>query len=92
AGQVDEEWSAYVAARRDAELTQLVLDEGLNAEATREFIDRAFRDGALQAGGVAITRVLPAVSRFSPDSGHGEKKQRVLDRLGEFFERFFGLG
>ncbi len=92
AGQVDENWAAYVAARRDAELTEIVLDEGLNPEATREFIDRAFRDGSLQSTGVAITRVLPPVSRFALDGGHGEKKQRVLDRLGEFFERFFGLG
>ncbi|MER3388564.1 MAG: type I restriction endonuclease subunit R [Microcella sp.] len=92
AGQVDEEWSAYVAARRDAELTRLITDENLQPDATREFIDRAFRDGALQTTGVAITRVLPPASRFAPGGGHGEKKQRVLDRLGEFFERFFGLG
>jgi len=92
AGEVDAEWSAYIAARRDAELTQLVTDEGLNAEATREFIDRAFRDGALQTTGVAITRVLPPASRFAPGGAHGEKKQRVLDRLAEFFDRYFGLG
>jgi len=92
AGELDEEWSAYVAARRDAELTQLIADENLEPEATREFIDRAFRDGALPTTGVAITRVLPPTSRFSAGGGHGEKKQRVLDRLGEFFERYFGLG
>lgn len=92
AGHVDEEWSAYVAARRDAELTQIIADESLHPEATREFIDRAFRDGALQSTGVAITKVLPPVSRFAADGAQGEKKQRVLDRLGEFFERFFGLG
>ena len=92
AGQVDEEWSAFVAARRDAELNQIIADENLQPEATREFIDRAFRDGALQSTGVAITKVLPPVSRFAADGAHGEKKQRVLDRLGEFFERFFGLG
>ena len=27
-----------------------------------------------------------------PVGGHGEKKERVLVRLREFFERFFGLG
>lgn len=92
AGQVDEEWSAFVAARRDAELEQIIRDESLQPDATREFIDRAIRDGALQSTGVAITKVLPPVSRFAADGAHGEKKQRVLDRLGEFFERFFGLG
>ena len=91
-GAVDEEWTAYVAARRDAELTQLIADESLHPDATREFIDRAFRDGALQTSGVAITRVLPPASRFAPDGAHAAKKQRVLERLGEFFERYFGLG
>jgi len=41
---------------------------------------------------MAITKVLPPTSRFSADGGHGEKKQRVLTKLGAFFERFFGLG
>lgn len=88
AGYVDEEWSAYVAARRDAELAQTIRDESLRLEAARESIDRGFRDCAVQSTGVAITKVLPPVSRFAADSAHGEKKQRVLDRLGECF----GLG
>jgi hypothetical protein len=33
---------------------------------------------------------IPPVSRFSADGGHGEK-QRVVTKLGVFFERFFGL-
>lgn len=39
----------------------------------------------------AITKVLPPASRFSADGGHGEKKQRVIQKLSAFFERFFGL-
>ncbi|MBG6109064.1 type I restriction endonuclease subunit R [Frigoribacterium sp. CG_9.8] len=92
AGSVDSEWAAFVTTRRDAELTQLIIDEGLDADATREFINRAFRDGVIQTTGVAITKVLPPASRFSPGGGHGEKKQRVLDRFAGFFERYFGLG
>ena len=91
-GEVDSEWAAFVAARRDAELTHLIAEESLDAHATREFIDRAFRDGVIQTTGVAITKVLPPASRFSPGGGHGEKKQRVLNRFAEFFERYFGLG
>ncbi len=91
-GAIDEEWTTYVAARRAAELDKIIDDEGLRADETREFVERAFRDGAIQTGGTAITRVLPPASRFSADGGHGEKKQRVLTKLGEFFERFFGLG
>lgn len=90
-GAVDEEWAAYIAARRAAELDKIIDDEGLRAGETREFIERAFRDGAIQTAGTAITRVLPPASRFSAEGGHGEKKARVLAKLGNFFERFFGL-
>lgn len=91
-GAVDEEWTTYVAARRAAELDKIIEEEGLRADETREFVERAFRDGAIQSSGAAITRVLPPASRFSADGAHGETKQRVLSKLGDFFERFFGLG
>jgi type I restriction enzyme R subunit len=91
-GAIDEEWATYVAARRAAELDKIIQDEGLRAEETREFVERAFRDGSIQSSGTAITLVLPPASRFSADGGHGATKQRVLTKLGDFFERFFGLG
>lgn len=92
AGEIDDEWAAYVSARQAEELERIITDEGLRPEETREFVARAFRDGAIQASGTAITRILPPVSRFAVDGGHGAKKQRVLAELGAFFERFFGLG
>jgi type I restriction enzyme R subunit len=91
-GEIDEEWQAFILARREAELDAIIESEGLRPKETRAFVETAFRDGAIQATGTAITKVLPPASRFSPDGGHGEKKQRVLTRLGAFFERFFGLG
>jgi type I restriction enzyme R subunit len=90
-GEVDEEWRAFIEARRGAELDAIIDAEGLKPEETRAFMETAFRDGALQTQGTAITKVLPPVSRFSAQGGHGEKKQRVLSQLGAFFERFFGL-
>ena len=90
-GAIDEEWQAFIAAKREAELEAIIEDEHLRADATRVFIETAFRDGTLRTTGTAITKVLPPASRFSADGGHGEKKQRVIERLGTFFERFFGL-
>jgi len=91
-GEIDAEWQAFIRSRREAELDAIIEAEGLRPAETRAFIETAFRDGAIQATGTAIIGVLPPVSRFSPDGGHGEMKRRVLARLGEFFERFFGLG
>jgi type I restriction enzyme R subunit len=88
---VDEQWTAYVAARRAAELDRIIDEESLRPDETREFVDRAFHDGVIQTSGMAITKVLPPASRFAGDGGHREKKRRVLAKLGEFLERFIGL-
>ena len=45
----------------------------------------------MRTTGTAITKVLRPASRFSVKGGHGEKKQRVLAKLGAFFERSSGL-
>ncbi|KZE39182.1 type I restriction endonuclease subunit R [Microbacterium sp. T32] len=90
-GEVDQEWRAFIAAKREAELQAIIRDESLKPDETRAFVETAFRDGQIRTSGTAITRVLPPVSRFAVDGGHGEKKQRVIRKLGAFFERFFGL-
>ena len=89
--KVDAAWQAFVAERKTAEFERLIEEENLNAEAARSFIDHAFRDGAIPTTGMAITKILPPVSRFSRDNAHATRKQAVLDRLAAFFERYFGL-
>jgi len=88
---VSEEWRAYVAAKREAELEQIIVEENLKPGETRTFVDGAFRDGQVRATGTAITRILPPVSRFSRGSNHAAKKQTVIERLTAFFDRFFDL-
>ena len=39
-GDIDEEWRAYVAARRAAELDAIITDENLEPDETRAFVDR----------------------------------------------------
>ena len=90
-GKIDEEWRAFIDANRTAELDDIIGQEGLNPDETKKFIERAFRDGTIAIAGTAVTKILPPISRFSSDGGHGVKKQRVLARLGAFFERFLGL-
>lgn len=89
--KVDAAWTEFIAARKAEELDRIIAEEGLDGAATRSFIDNAFRDGAISATGTAITRILPAVSRFSPDAAHSTKKRTVLEKLRTFFDRYFGL-
>lgn len=90
-GGVDEQWHAYIAAKREAELQELIEMHKLKLEQTRSFVDEAFRDGQLRTAGTEITRILPPVSRFNRESNHGDKKKRVIEALSRFFERFRGL-
>lgn len=61
------------------------------AEAAREFIGNAFRDGNISASGTAIAKSChwyhdsPRIMATQP------KKQTVLDKLATVFERYFGL-
>jgi type I restriction enzyme R subunit len=89
--KVDAQWQAFVAARKIEELERIIAEESLNPDATRSFVDNAFRDGSIPVTGTAITKILPPASRFSKNSSHAAKKQSVLDKLAAFFERYFGL-
>lgn len=88
---VDVQWQAFLATRRDEELGELIASEGLNASATQAFIDNAFRDGVIPTSGIAITRIMPPVSRFGKGGAHAERKQSVMEKLTAFFERYQGL-
>ena len=89
---VKADWRRYVEARRDEELEQLISDEGLDPDATRTFVERAFRNGSIPTTGEAVTAILPPTSRFGESDLYGIKKQTVLDRLTAFFDRYFALG
>ncbi|WP_222440224.1 type I restriction endonuclease subunit R, EcoR124 family [Arthrobacter alpinus] len=78
---------SYIATQREKELAKIISAENLKSEETGRFLD-----GALCTTGTATTKVLPAVSRFSKDKNHSAQKQYVIEKLGVFFELFFGLG
>jgi type I restriction enzyme R subunit len=90
-GDTGEDWRRFVVERRREELEEIIAAEGLKPDETRAFVQNAFRDGAVPTSGTAITRILPPVSRFAAGGDHGVRKQAVLTRLVDFFDRYFGL-
>jgi type I restriction enzyme R subunit len=88
---VDEDWQKFVEEKKIEELDKIIESENLDPEATYIFIKNAFRDGGVPATGTAISKVLPPVSRFSPTGERTQKRESVINKLSNFFERFFDI-
>jgi type I restriction enzyme R subunit len=87
--KIDEDWRRFLNERKEADITRIIEEEKLKPEETRRFIDNALRDGMLKTTGTDIDRIMPPVSRFG--GGRAEKKQGIIEKLMEFFEKYFGL-
>ena len=85
------EWRQYVAAEKERQLVEIIQEENLKEAETRKFIEVAFRDGSVKTTGTDIDKLLPPMSRFG-GGNRAEKKQGVITKLMQFFERFFGIG
>jgi len=88
---VDESWQSFIEKKKIEELERIIAEENLNKEETFRYIDNAFRDGYVQETGTAITRVLPPVSRFTPSGERSQKRETVLSKIKDFFQRFFDI-
>jgi type I restriction enzyme R subunit len=88
---VDDDWHKFVDEKKIEELEQIIANENLDRDATYTFVRNAFRDGNVATTGTAITKVLPPVSRFSPTGERTLKRESVLSKLTNFFERFFDI-
>ena len=89
---VQDDWQTFVREQQITDLNEVIETEKLKPEATRTFISNAFRDGSIKTTGTDIDRILPPMSRFGGGGNREEKKQTVLDKLKEFFDKYFGLG
>ena len=88
---VQRDWQRFVREQQESDLKELIDDEKLKPEETRKFIENTFRDGTLKTTGTDIDRILPPVSRFG-GGGRAAKKQKVVDKLRNYFDKYFGLG
>lgn len=88
---VDENWQTFVEKKKTEELERLIVEENLNKEETIRFVDNAFRDGYVQETGTALSKVLPPVSRFTPTGDRAIKRETVIEKIKDFFNRFFDI-
>lgn len=83
------EWREFVTRQKETELAAIISEEHLKEEETRKLVERSFRDGVMKTTGTDFDKIMPPISRFNPER---EKiKETVIQRLQQFFERYFGI-
>jgi len=88
--QIVSEWHDFVAQQREKDLAVIIEEENLKEEETRKFLENCFQDGEIKTIGTDIDKILPPISRFG--GKRAMKKQAVIEKLRQFFEKYFGIG
>ena len=85
------EWHSFVAEAKESELVSIIEEEKLKETETRKYLENCFRNGEIKTTGTDIDDLMPPTSHFG-GGDRAEKKQRIIEKLQRFFERFFGIG
>ena len=82
------DFEAFMNSKKKEELDKIISDENLNSEETYKFIKKSFEQGRIETNGTEISAMLPPMSMFSKDNNRQIKKNTVIDKLMEFFDKF----
>lgn len=88
---VYKDFEIFIDNKKKEELDKIIIEEKLNRDETYNFIKKSFKQGKIEVYGTEISKILPQMSRFSKDGSRSIKKQRVLEKLLQFFDRFFNI-
>ncbi len=86
---VEDEWKTFIRKKQEQDLVKLIENEKLQEDAARKYLRNAFRDGVLKTTGTDLDSVMPRISKF--DKHYMERKQGIIEKLQQFFEKYFGL-
>ncbi len=85
------DFESFMNSKKKEELDKIIVEENLNKEETYNFIQRSFEQGRVETNGTEVSTILPPMSMFTPTNDRQEKKNKVIDKLLEFFDKFFSL-
>ena len=85
------DFEEFMNSKKKEELDKIIADENLNSEETYKFIKKSFEQGRVETNGTEISAMLPPMSMFSKDNNRQIKKNTVIDKLMEFFDKFFSI-
>lgn len=81
----------FMNSKKREELDKIIKEENLKKQETYKFIEDAFERGIVETEGPKISNLLPKMSRFSADGNRQAKKKNVIEKILDFFDKFFVL-
>ena len=85
------DFESFMNSKKKEELDKIIAEENLNIEETYNFIQRSFEQGRLETNGTEVATILPPMNMFTPNNDRQEKKNKVIDKLLGFFDKFFSI-
>lgn len=85
------DFETFMNSKKKEELDKIIQEENLNLNETYTFVKKSFEQGRVEMNGTEISTILPQMSRFTKDNDRAIKKQKVLERIVEFFDKFFNI-
>ena len=87
---VMDEWHEFVEKQKGEDLTALIAEEKLKDDETRQFVETSLQTGEVKTMGTDIDKILPPIPFFG-GGNRTETKQRVIDKLIAFVQKYFGV-
>ena len=88
---ITDQWVGFVAKQAKQQLDDIIDKEHLKREETIEFMRHSFQIGEVERFGDRITKCLPPMPLFGKGNQRSATKQRVLDLLLDYFDRFYDI-
>ena len=88
---VYKDFETFMNSKKKEELDKIINEENLNREETYKFIKKSFEQGKVETSGTEVSEILPPMNMFTPTNDRQEKKNKVIDKLLEFFDKFFSI-
>ena len=88
---VYKDFETFMNSKKKEELDKIINEESLNRKETYKFIKKSFEQGKVETNGTEVSEMLPPMNMFTPTNDRQEKKNKVIDKLLEFFDKFFSI-
>ena len=89
---IHDNWTKFVKESQQKQIEEIIVEENLRRDKALDFMEQSFRNGEVRESGTAIAEVLPPMGLFgNAGAKRAEKKQNIIRRFKEFFERFFDI-